>query len=1026
MAGSAALATVPGAAAAATPATSGAALRPVRPTVEHATNPLGIDAPAPRFGWRLEGAGSGRAQRAYRVVVASRRSRLGDPDVWDSGRVESAEQSARVYAGPRLAARTRYHWAVRVWDERGRPGPWSAPAWFETGLFGADDWSADWIGTGIELAKPTSTLGPGGFGWVPLEPGHTLGQTFTTASPLAAVAVLLRGDGADEPDGGTGGGCRLSLRHDGPGGAHVADTVVDAVTGEAQGRLDLPEEAPPGRYYVELSEPTGTLDWQVGGGPDDYGDGAAFADGLEDPAAPDHWLYGLPPDPPADPLLRTEFDLPGRVASARLYLSGLGLAEAWVNGDRAGDAELSAPPTDYDLRTRYTTHDVTALLRRGRNALGIALGRGFFATRAADSDGSNLARWVDEPRLLAQLEVVLTDGRRVTVPSGPDWQVTEGPTTYDGVLTGETYDARIAARLGDWTEPGYDGAGWRPAVVVDGPGGRLVAHALDAVRATGEVRPAEVRRLDDGTLLYDFGRVLAGWVRISGRFAAGATVRALYSEKAGPSGRIETPSPGGVGNPSIVGRFNVDEYIAAGRGVETWQPSFTYKGFRYVEVSSDAEVDVLAVAVHSDLDDTMTLELDDPELQWIADAFRQTAINGLHGYPDNAPMYTKLAWTSSTYRATAAMLYQFGMAGVFGGWLDDIAAAQLPDGAVPVIAPFNPPWGGAVLTPSSTGVYPYLVRRYWLTYGDPTVPARHFDGVARYLDWLVAAVGDGPADDQFGDWYPPLHGAPQNPVPPERGEIAGTVYAIQSLRDGLALAELLGDGDRAAAWRADAERLTGVLTDRFLDAAAGVYATSRTEAGYRQASNALPLAFGLVPAEHVPAVAANLAADVEARDRHLDTGALGTGALPFALGDHGRADLAHAVLNRTSYPSYGYLRSLGATTFWESWEAGSRGHNDATLSLVVPWLVERAAGLEPLAPGWARFRVRPGAVPTLPGARIALDTVRGRVELAWEHRHGGRLAVDLTVPVNAVAEVVLPDGSTREVSSGRHRLSARS
>jgi alpha-L-rhamnosidase len=156
----------------------------------------------------------------------------------------------------------------------------------------------------------------------------------------------------------------------------------------------------------------------------------------------------------------------------------------------------------------------------------------------------------------------------------------------------------------------------------------------------------------------------------------------------------------------------------------------------------------------------------------------------------------------------------------------------------------------------------------------------------------------------------------------------------------------------------------------------------------------VPLVFGLVPAEHVSSVAANLAANVEAQGRHLDTGALGTGALPIALSDHGRADLAHAVLAQRSYPSYGHLRDLGATTLWESWDADSRGHNDPTLSLPMLWFVERVPGVEALQPGWARFRVAPRAFGPLPAASLSLDTVRGRIDVAWQ-RSAGTLTLDL-------------------------------
>jgi alpha-L-rhamnosidase len=990
---------------------SGAPLRPVALTTEHLAEPLGIGAGAPRFGWQLGAGGTDRAQSAYRIAVASRPELLPEaPDVWDSGVVRSAEQTAQVYAGPPLRTRSRYHWSVRTWDESGQEGPASAPAWFETAL-ASREWTAEWIGSGLVLPSAVRVLGPQRVVPAALAPGATLGQTLVSAGPVRAVAVLL-----GVPDG-QAAACELSLRRGGPAGELLGSVRLTGLApdryGNAAGRLDLPEPAAPGPLYVELSGTEGDVSW-MSSGADAYPDGGAHADGR--PVSGDRWVHTIPPDPPANPVLRREFELPAPVRSARLYLVGLGHAVAQVNGQRVSDAELSPATTDYDRRCLYSTHDVGALLRPGRNAVGVALGRGFFATRAPDTDGSDLARWVGEPRLRAQLEVDLVDGQRITIGTGPDWRLTEGPTTYDGVFTGESYDARRAAQLAGWSEPGFDDSGWRRASLVDGPGGELVAYAGEPVRAGTPVPAVAVTTPADGVRVHDFGGVLAGWVHLRGRLPAGTTVRLQYGEKLA-AGRVAVGIAGGFENASVTGRHQLDEYTASGSGEESWQPSFGFRGFRYVEVTgTDEPLDVVAVPVGSDLAETMELRIEHPELQWIADAFRQTARNSLHGTPDQAP--GKLGWTSSTYRAVAPMLYQFGMASVFASWLDDIRRAQAPDGEVPLVAPLGTTTGGMLLTPSSTGVYPYLVRRYWLTYGDRTVPHEHYDGVRRYVEWLLGMLRDDIADDQFGDWYPPRPTG--SPAAPEGGTLVGTAHVIASLQDAAVVADVVGETAQAAAWRDRAGALTRRFTERFLDPATGTHRTA-VEAGYRQTSNAVPLAAGLVPPRHVGAVAARLAADVEAKGRRLDTGALGTAALAFALTDNGRPDLAVAALGQHDYPSYGHLRALGATTFWESWEDASRGHNDTTLSEPVRWLVERVAGVEPLEPGWARFRVAPRVTGALPGARVTLHTVRGRVEVAWQRR-GSALALDLRVPVNAVAEVLLPGGERHELGSGAHGL----
>ncbi|MBM7789903.1 alpha-L-rhamnosidase [Tenggerimyces flavus] len=988
-------------------------LRPVRLTTEHLTNPLGIDAPMPSFGWQLRANGTDRAQSAYRIRVASSPRLLARPDLWDSGRVSSPGQTGVAYGGRALRPKSRYYWSVSVWDESGRSGSDSQPAWFETGL-PADAWGASWIGTGIVLPKPLRVLPPRQYSPTPLEPGHTLGQTFVSEGPLDALSVFLDVVGT--------AGCTMTLRRTDPSGAVVARAVLSGLTpdnyGNAIGRLAFSPELAPGTYYLELSDAQGSVAWQ-GLAEDLYPDGVAYVDGAERPGE-DRWVFGLPPDPPADPVLRKEFALPARVESARLYVVGLGHAVAYVNGERVGDAVLEPGATNFDQRVLYRTHDVTSLLRRGANAIGVELGRGFFSTRAPDSDGANLAAWIAEPQLLARLEILLSDGRRVVVGTGPDWSVADGPTTYDGPYTGESYDARRAAALSGWTRAGYDAASWRRAAVVPAPAGRLVAYAGEPMRRQPSVSPVRVTSPAEGVRLYDFGRVLAGWVRLCGRLPAGAKIRLLSGEKLGPDGRVYLGIAGGNDNPSVNGRLQVDEYVASGAGRETWEPSFTYKSFQYVEVTGVSEpLDLVAVPVRSDVPVTMKLSVEHRELQWIADAFLQTAKNSIHGFPDASP-FSKVGWLGTVTNQGPPLLYQFGMASVFARWLDDIAATQSPSGALPLVAPLGGPPAEFLLSPGYVSVYADLVWRYWLTYGDRSVVARHFDGVKRSVDWMLSQLRDGLADDTFGDWYPPN---PQSyPRGPEGGKLVGTAYVIKSVRNTAALASVLGRDSVASSLRARERALVARFNSAFLKSS-GVYETEVPTA-YRQTSNAVPLALGLVPSGSVARVAAGLAADVESKQRHLDTGSMGTGALPYALSDFGRPDLAVAVLGQKTYPGYGYLRSLGATTFWERWEAIARARQDPTLSGPVKWLVERAAGVEPLAAGWARFRVAPAVTASLPSGSVVLSTVRGRVAVSWRRR-GSSFTLSVEVPVNAVASVVLPDGRTRELGSGRHRLRAR-
>ncbi|WP_246186877.1 family 78 glycoside hydrolase catalytic domain [Microlunatus speluncae] len=1002
---------------------SGKGLRPYRLTTDHLIDPLGIDGLEPRFGWRLAGRGRDRRQSSYQVRVDTAAKGLTggtDDVVWDSGRVESADQQAIHYAGPALNPRTRYFWTVRVWDETATPGPWARTAWFETALPAGEDWPARWIGSGIELPLPTRTLPPSQF--VDDEvTGKVLGQTFHTAGPIVAVAGLFvnRGEAPAK--------INLRLRAGGPDGDQLATATVAGPVGESAARIDLDQPLPSGDYFLEATSDSPGLTWSSGDGDADpdqpqpdspYPEGDAYADGVKLPAR-DRWLYALPPDPPADPLLRTTFTLPARPKSARLYLIGLGHGRALINGERVDDIALSPPATDFDRRLLHTSHDVTRLLRSGANALGVALGRGFFASRAADSDGSNLYPWTGEPRLLALLEVTLPDGRTITVGSGPDWRQAEGPVRYDGVYTGETFDARREAELAGWAEPDFDDQDWPAAVIMDDPGGRVQAYPNQPIRGESPIRPAKITELEPGTVLYDFGQVTTGRVRLRGRLRRGTKITIQYHEKLGPHGRIEVGPPAGVLNPSITGRHQRDEYLAGGGQVD-WQPWFTYEGFRYVEVTGGPALEVVAVPVRSDLERTMRLKLDEPVLQWIVDATVRTNLNGLHGQPDIAPMYTKLGWLGQPRLASATLLNAFDSAAWLEKWLDDIRVSQSEAGGLAIIAPLGPFATDFPISPSVTGSYPQLVRQHWQHYGDRGLVTRHLPAVRRYAEWLLASLesGDGLAMDVFADWYPP--GQPHDPRPPEGGFLIGTAFVIETLRDLAVLAGVVGENAEAADWQARAEKLIIRFNEAFLDRRAGSYRTAETDE-YRQASNAVPLFLGLVPQEYVERVATRLAQDVEDHDRHLNTGSFGTWALPYALSDHGHPELALAVLGQRTYPGYGFWRSRGGTTLWENWETTARGHNDSTLSGPVQWLLERVVGLELLDPAWARFRVAPRALGDLPAASVALDTVRGRIAVGWRRR-GRKLIMDLEVPVNAVAEVTLPGGEPLQLGSGRHRL----
>ncbi|GAA1583180.1 hypothetical protein GCM10009789_41240 [Kribbella sancticallisti] len=850
--------------------TPGGPLTADKLTTEYADRPLGTDVTRPRLGWIATAPGYGATQSAYQVLVASDPELLSpeSADVWDSGKVASAKTFGVVYEGPALAPRTRYHWAVRLWDGLEQVGRWSASTWFETGLLAEGFGGAQWIGAREE----------------------------------------------------------------------VRDEDVPA------------------------------------------------------------------------PLLRRTFALAAPVERARLYASGLAYQELRVNGQRVGDSVLDPGFTDYDETVLYVSHDVTGLLQAGDNVLGAELGRGFFGLSTPNTWRWHQTPWNAEPRLIARLVIEHTDGTVTEIISDDTWRVTEGPTRSDSLFCGETYDARLDPA--GWDAAGFDDSSWRPALVLPAPRGAVRAQEHEPIRVIEDVAPVGFTQPKPGVWVADFGRTTAGWTKLRVSAPAGTTISLTHGEWLLADGTVFAQ------NKHVhKDRFQRDEFIAAGNGVEEWEPRFSYKGFRYVQLEGfpgePLPGAVTMRVVHSDVREISRFTASAPLYEQIDHAMRRTVLNNLHGIPTDTPKLEKNGWTGDAQVGAPTMAGTLDMARFFTKWLGDLRDSQDAEGRLPVIVPTGD-WGYTELAPATewSTVYPFILREMHRWYGDERLLADHWDAVLRYVDYELARVEDGLSLSVLGDWIPP--GYPAGP-PPEDRRLTGTAYLYRAVLAVAEIGDLLGRAAEADRLRKSAAELADGLNRAFLDRSAGVY-RSASDPDYRQTSNAVPLAFGLVPDDLVPAVVANLVADLEARDFHLNTGCLGVGVLLPVLSAFGHADVAAKVALQRTYPSWGYWFDQGADTMWEMWETDTRSRNHYFQGTVAQWLLENVAGLRNVAAGWERILVRPDGREQVNSASLRTDTVRGRVAVSWR-RIGRVFQLEVQVPVGATAEVHVPSAAAGDVTA---------
>ncbi|MFI6252182.1 family 78 glycoside hydrolase catalytic domain [Streptomyces sp. NPDC051016] len=873
----------------------------------------------------------------------------------------------------------------------------------------APHWTAQWIARPVPSGQRVLRAVDGDhIAWA--EPGHTLSQSFTAPGPVTAVNVDAVRPDAESPV------AEIELCDE--VGEPIASTTVGtdhiAVWDRFTNFLAFEPPLPPGTYTLHLRSVSGRIGWrgfaQVPAGAADDGvsptplTGAACRDGL-----PEGGLrcVGVETVPAPDPVFRRRFTLDIEPSAARLYAVGLGYGHFTVNGHPVTDAVLEPAPTAYDKTVLYREYDVTALLRKGRNEIQAALGRGFFAARGGSTWGWNLAPAHREPMMLAQLEWSDSEGGTGRLVSDDSWETAAGEVVSDVLYTGVTHDPAAAAR-----------APWTAAAVVTGPGGRLVPAELPPIRRFAPLVPVSVTSHPTDGTVYDFGVTIAGRAALTlTSDHAGAEIVVRYGETLDAHGAVFCD------NILAAGEAQTDRYVTTGTEQQAlWEPEFTYKGFRYASVrvvGAAARVEsVAAVPLHTDVQRIGSFDCDEPTLAWIDAATARTFLNNLHGIPTDTPVYEKNGWTADAHLATEALLHHFDLRTTFAKWVDDHVDAQDADGTVPTIVP-TPGWGRGLDPAWSASIVLVPWNLYW-EYGDRQLLSRQFPALRAYADHVLA-IAEGAGRlwplHSWTDWLAPGHAfAPEGAAP------TGTMM-VKLLADRMALicAEL-GEEEARSRYESASRALGSAYHAAYFDPASGCYTAPVSGVGYRQTMNILPLAFDAVPAEHVATVFRSLTEDLEQRtDGHLDCGAIGVKYLPQVLGSHGRLDLAVTVLTRPTRPGWDVWRQAGSDTLWEAWGLDARSRSHFFLGSVSAWIQQRVGGLSATAPGWRTFDVSPPHDDRVTRADTTHRTPYGEIRAAWQ-RAGERWTVHVTVPEGTLATVRLPGHEPVELRGGTYEL----
>jgi alpha-L-rhamnosidase len=718
-------------------------------------------------------------------------------------------------------------------------------------------------------------------------------------------------------------------------------------------------------------------------------------------------------------LLRREFKLAAKPQRAIIYASALGVYELHINGQRVGDQLLAPEFTDYHTRTQYQAYDVTSLLRPGANVVGALLGDGWYAgsiglAQMLVKKPRNI--YGDHPRFIAQLEIELTDGKQDHLVTDAIWRTTrQGPILSSDILNGEAYDAR--REMPGWDNAGFDDKAWQAATVASGINTKLVAQPNEPIRVSREIKPIAVNEPKPGVYVFDMGQNMVGWCRLKIQGAVGTTVKLRHAEMLNPDGTIYTDN--------LRGANQTDTYTLRGGGPETFEPHFTYHGFRYVEVTGLADKprpDALTGRVfHSAMAETGSFECSDPTLNKLWQNILWTQRGNMESIPTDCPQRDeRLGWMGDIQIFVGTGIFNMDMAAFFTKWMRDVRDAQATDGR---FADFSPhPFGKDKFFTGVAGwgdaglVVPW---RVWQHYGDQRLLSENFDSARRWVEFIRSNNPDllwkNKRGNDYGDWLNSdtlvYEGFPRKggQVPKEVFATMMFAYATDLLSR---IAAVLGKQTEAQQYAALFNDIKSAFNKAYVTEDGHIQGD--TQAGY-----ALALHFDLLPEKLRPAALNYMLDGIRRYNGHMSTGFHSTYRMMLELTRAGHNEVAYSLINQRSFPSWEYSIDNGATTIWERWDGyvkgrgfqdkGMNSFNHYAIGAVGEWMARVILGInnDDAHPAYEHFTLRPYPGGGLTWARGHYDSIRGRIESSWSIADGG-FKYDVTIPANTTATVYVP------------------
>lgn len=721
------------------------------------------------------------------------------------------------------------------------------------------------------------------------------------------------------------------------------------------------------------------------------------------------------------PYLRKSFSVQKKVQQALVFVSGLGQYELYLNGRRVGNDFLAPGWTTYSKTCLYNAFDVTEQLQQQENVIGAIVGNGFLNINRERYRKLVIAQGY--PMLRLKLLIRYTDGSSGEIVTDNSWKAAPSPVVFTSIYGGEDYDANL--EQAGWCSAGFNDAAWRPALTVKSPGGDMRAQMAYPMQVMDSFTVKTVAAPQPGKYVADFGQNASGVIRLKVKGAKGATVRITPAELLDDNG---LPYQKASGSPYYL------SYTLKGDGIEEWTPRFTYYGLRYAMVEGAVPADAYKPGDSAQLQEISFLhtrnsaplignfECSDTLFNRIHTLIDWAIRSNLASVATDCPHREKLGWLEQTYLLRACVGYNYDILHLYNKTVDDMIAAQTPEGLVPDIAPEyvvfddgfrdSPEWGSASIQ------IPWFLYTW---YGDKQVLERAYNMMQRYLDYLRKRAKDNILDYGLGDWFDMGPGRPGFAQLTPLSLTATAIY-FQDADVMSKIAHVLGKTDDAARYKGLAGTIARSFNAKFFNASTAVYSTGS------QTAFAMPLYTGLVPEEYRTKVISNLADSIRSGNYKLTAGDIGYHYLVNVLSNGGQSQLLYDMNNRDDVPGYAFQLKHGATALTESWPAlRFVSNNHMMLGHLMEWLYNGLAGIRQADGdiGFSTLEIAPQPVDGMDWVKAGFETLHGKVQVHWQ-KNGKQFTLDLNLPANTKARVLLPGTNKMvNVGSGEHHFTSQ-